>query len=89
MKRIVYILLTMFLGLLLSFFVHVALEMPSLTYIVEGGAQVGLVPLLTWVQWVPVHRYSTIIIALGGIVGGWFLGRHWWYIVYVEKRRFK
>ena len=89
MKRIVYILLSMFLGLLLSFFAHVALEMPALSYLVEGGAHAGDAPVLIWTRWQSVHEAGTVLIALAGLVGGWFLGRYWWRLVYVERRRFK
>lgn len=86
MKRIIYIALTMVLGLLLSFFLHFALEMPALNYLVEGGLYTGSLPLWTLNEWLPIHRTTTLVIALGGLVGGWFLGRSWWHTVYEERR---
>lgn len=82
MKRKIYILLTMFLGLMLSQFVHTGLEMLALTWLVDTGD-------ITWEAWRMLHATATVIIAVAGLVGGWFLGRHWWHVVYVEGRHFK
>lgn len=82
MKRVIYILLTMLLGLLLSFFAHVALEMPALSYLVEGGSHAGEEPLLTWAAWKHVHVIGTVLIATLGLLGGRRLGRAWWRVVY-------
>ena len=59
MKKVIYILLTIFLCLMLLFILHTVVAMP------------------TWVQY---------IFLIAGTVGGYFLGQHWWRVVYIQRR---
>ena len=58
-KKVVYVLLTIFLCLMLLFICNAVVDLP------------------TWVQY---------FVLLAGTVGGYFLGRHWWNVVYVQRR---
>ena len=70
-----YITLSAFLGLMLSFILHAVVE----TLILRGG--------VPWSFWHPnYHIPFTIILAVGGIFFGIWIGSIWWRIVYVEKR---
>jgi hypothetical protein len=59
MKKVIYILLTIFLCLMLLFILKTVVAMP------------------TWVQY---------IFLVLGTVGGYFLGQHWWKVVYIQRR---
>ena len=78
-KKAVYLLSTMVLGILLSFLVHAAIEMNYLNWLASRGevarfySSCVLPPLLQGTLW------------LGGIIGGWFLGQYWWRKVYIER----
>jgi hypothetical protein len=87
-KKIIYVLLTIFLGKLLGL---IAFEIISLVFVkasqragsvVEYDQVFGLVysPL-------PAYLFWTLISA--GAIGGFFLGLTWWGIIYVEHRRRK
>ena len=79
LKKAVYLFLSVILGLLLSFLAHTAIEMSYLYGSEKFGYSVSyynncfLPPVLQ------------IAILLGGIVGGFLLGRWWWQKVYVER----
>ena len=77
-KKAVYLLSTMFLGLLLSFLVHAAIEINYLNWLASHGRAATfyggcvLPPLLQAALW------------LAGIIGGCYLGQYWWRKVYIE-----
>lgn len=86
MKKAIYITLTVFLGLMLSFILHAFIEVAYIKYALSNGMQihgtyflgVGWCALPSWVQ------YTFPVL---GIVGGYFLGQYWWKVVYIKKRR--
>ena len=59
MKKVIYVLLTIFLCLMLLFILNAVVALPK------------------WVQYV---------VLVAGTVGGYFLGQHWWRVVYVQRR---
>ena len=59
MKKVIYILLTIFLCLMLLFILNAVVAMPK------------------WLQ-------NVFVVA--GTVGGYFLGQHWWRVVYIQRR---
>jgi len=85
MKKTVYVILALVLGLLLSFILHAALEIGYIVYAARAG--ITLVPYLNGSCFLPP------VLALGmavlGILGGLGLGFWWWDLVYVKKRRWK
>ncbi len=83
-KKTIYIILTMFLGLLLSFLAHAGIE----TWYIDNLLKQGVVPKansLTPHCFLPL--VLQIILSLLGLIGGYFLGKFWWRIIYVEKKR--
>lgn len=80
-KRAVYIILSMFFGLILSIIAHVISEVLYLRYAER----------ITWYNHIgsgscalhPISFYGIFII---GLLGGYMLGRFWWRMVYIEKR---
>ena len=84
-KRIIYIILTMILGAELSVLIYVELEMLYLRYLVVNN-----LPLINHTLFgygyflLPTSIFS--IILLLGLVGGFFLGRFWWHMIYEQKR---
>ena len=83
MKRTIYILLTMVLGLLLSFLAHAVIEMLYLqwaqahNHTIVWTTVLGLCALPLWLQ---------IALPVVGLVGGFLLGRMWWTMVYVNRK---
>ncbi|OGF24838.1 hypothetical protein A2331_04825 [Candidatus Falkowbacteria bacterium RIFOXYB2_FULL_34_18] len=85
MKRNFYILMTIVLMLELSFLAHSLIERYYIDLVLEKGETLNntfffgfLYCVLPW--WV---QYSLLILA---VTGGYFLGKFWWRIVYIEKR---
>ncbi len=73
----------MFLGLLLSFMIHAAIEIWYINRLLATGRPPQPSSL--------VHNCFLpsslqIILLLAGLVGGYFLGRIWWRIIYIEHR---
>jgi hypothetical protein len=84
MKRLFYITLVSFLFVLLATILHAAIEIPVLA-ILTGNMELygnGWV----WRNWPLLHAVFGNILWFGGAVLGYFFGRLWWRILYVEKR---
>jgi hypothetical protein len=79
LKKAVYLSASVILGLLLSFLMHTWIEIKYLELAAEQGRVVvfygacALSPLLQGGLW------------LLGAIGGYFLGRWWWKIVYIDR----
>ena len=88
LKRIIYLIVSICIGILMSYIAHALLEIWQLTKMEEKGYQVawydhfgvGVCALPPYLQ------YGIFVL---GILGGLFLGFWGWRIVYVEKRRWK
>lgn len=74
----------MFLGWLVSMLVHGLIEIPVLGMIT--GEVGGYGNNIVWQNWRLVHGLGGLILSLGGVLLGFFLGRKFWQILYVEKR---
>jgi len=87
MKRRLYILLCVVLGLMLGFLLHSLVEVLVIDRLIASAdaAPYGL----TWAQWFHAHTAWTVVTTAGGVIGGYFLGISWWRIVYIEKRHWR
>jgi hypothetical protein len=85
MKKIIYVTLFTFLGLLLATLIHVAIEYPLLT-IITNNFEYWQNTFL-WQHWPTLHRFAGGAIWIGGAVFGYLMGQRYWRIIYVEKLR--
>lgn len=84
MKKQIYIFLSIILGVLISFLIHGILEIFVIFLLTINFRIFGLG--LSWENWFFIHASATFFLLAAGIIGGYFLGRKWWRIIYVEKR---
>lgn len=82
LKKIIYIIASMFLGFLLLLIVHAWIEMWYIDSILSKGIapQSGQCFLPKELQ---------IMFPIAGLAFGYILGQRWWQIVYVEKRHWR
>jgi len=85
-KKTIYIIATMFLGLLLSFLAHAGIEIWHINRLLGRGIT-PKASSLTHNCFLPASLQ--IVLLLAGLVGGYFLGQTWWRIIYIEHRRKK
>lgn len=85
MKRIIYISLFTVLGIILSFLIHAAIEIPILWLFIKDFDQYGLG--LSWQSWYLIHYIGSIVLLFIGIIFGYFQGKHWWKVIYIERRK--
>jgi O-antigen ligase len=78
--HVVYLCLTTVLGVLLSLLVHAAIEA---AYLRDAEAKETAIH---WSFGCALHPALQLGLLLAGAVGGFFLGRYWWRMVYVERR---
>lgn len=84
-KRTVYISLFVLLGIIVSFLVHVAIEIPVIYYLIGDFDERNLG--LSWDQWFLIHHIFTVALFAAGVYVGWRQGRRWWHALYVKKKR--
>ena len=85
MKRKIYIILTIFLGILLGVIIEASIEK---AYINEMLSQ-GTIPESTWRNSCYLPPIVPVLFLAGGAALGYVLGVRWWQIVYVEKRHWR
>jgi Sec-independent protein secretion pathway component TatC len=86
-KRTIYITSFTLLGILLSTIVHAAIEIPVINLLVADFDRYSLV--LSWGQWFLVHHVGTVILWVAGVAFGYWQGKYWWQVIYVEGKRFR
>lgn len=79
-KRIVYIVLFIVLGVLLQFLVHVALEYTYLKLLFRNFELYGFG--LSWDTWFTIHHVSSIVLFFLGVAFGFWQGMYWWQRLY-------
>lgn len=84
MKKYFYIVAFMFLGFLVSMLVHALIEIPTLAVITRDPDTMA--DSYIWQNWWFFHGIGGRALSVGGILLGFFLGRKFWQILYVEKR---
>lgn len=78
-KNFFYLMASMVLGLLLSLNLHVLIEVNYLKYLAAQGKSAVF---YGGCALPPVIQSSLLLL---GVLGGFFLGRFWWRIIYVER----
>ncbi|MCH7883266.1 hypothetical protein IIA95_02540, partial [Patescibacteria group bacterium] len=79
----VYLSLFIILGIIASFLIHAAIEIPIINLLVKDFDKYGLG--FTWQQWYRIHHVGSVILLLLGIVVGYLQGKHWWKVIYITK----
>lgn len=84
MKKFLYISLFGFLGFLISFIVHVIIEIPIIYIAISNFDKYTFG--LSWDQILLIHTIFTVILSLGGITMGIWMGFKGWKYIYVDKK---
>lgn len=84
MKKTVYIISFTALGMLLQFLLHAFVEMWYIGLLLRDFAAFGFG--LSWDDWFMIHAILTAIFFIGGATIGFYAGKKWWQIIYVEQR---
>jgi hypothetical protein len=80
MKRSLYLFLCVLLGVLISTIVHGVIEKTYITLLLTDYDTWSFG--LTWDLWSTIHNVITVLLLIVGAVGGLFVGKRWWNIVY-------
>jgi len=83
LKKIIYLTISMILGLLLSFIAHALIEMAYLTGNLNHNQ------LVKFYGGCALPPFIQLLLLLIGIGGGLFLGSFWWQKIYVERKWLK
>ena len=87
MKRKIYLGLTMLLGVELMVIIHTLLESWYVSAFIASASRPVRYGFWFISSYLP--PWLSALLLIGGLVGGFFLGRWWWQIVYVEKRHWR
>jgi hypothetical protein len=80
LKQTIYLAAAIVLGLLLSFLAHVFIEMEYLAWADSAGKVVAFYGSCA------LHPALRAALWLAGGIGGFYLGRYWWRLVYIDRR---
>lgn len=79
LKKAVYLFASTILGALLSFIAHAIIE---ISYLHWATSQNHIIAFYNGCALLPTIQIALLLI---GIIGGFFLGRFWWRIIYIER----
>lgn len=79
-KHVVYVAFATLLGIFLSLLAHAAIEMVYLRAADRAGH------IVVWYGGCALHPALQIGLVVAGGVGGFFLGRYWWRMLYVQHK---
>ena len=80
MKKIVYIILFVFLGVLAQFLLHALIEIPYINLLLHDFEKFGFG--LSWGSWELIHHVGTVVLLLAGVLLGFWQGKYWWHKLY-------
>jgi len=83
MKKVIYIILFTFLGILLQFLIHGLIEVWYIGLLTSNFVKYGFG--LSWSQWFIIHHIATVILFLVGALFGFWQGKLWWKRLYEKK----
>jgi len=84
MKKLIYILSFVALGILLQFLLHAWLEMWYIGLLTNNFDKYGLG--LSWDFWFIIHYFFTIVLFMAGGIFGFWQGQFWWERIYEKKK---
>jgi polyferredoxin len=84
-KRNIYILLSIFLGILLGIIAEALVERAYINSMLSQG----IIPVSTWGGCYYLPPIFSALFLAGGAALGYVLGVRWWQLVYVEHRHWK
>jgi|GEM_PF-1549052 len=84
LKRKLYIILFACLGLMVAYFLYVLSTVATIFLLLLNFAQYSLG--LSWGVWSVVSKIWLGVILLSGWLIGMSLGKHFWRVIYIEKR---
>ncbi len=83
MKKQIYLVSFMLLGVLVGFLLHALIEVWYIRLLVRNFDKFSLG--FTWSAWQQFHDYGVIFLTLGFGGLGLFCGIHFWRILYVDR----
>ena len=83
MKKVIYIVLFTFLGILLQFLVHAAIEIPYISLLLSDFGKFGFG--LSWETWELIHYVATVVLLFAGAAFGFWQGKYWWHRLYENE----
>lgn len=84
MMRAVYISGFIALGVLLQAILHAVVEKWYIDLLLEDFATYSLG--LSWSTWFAIHHAAALALFAAGLLFGYWQGKKWWRIMYVERR---
>ena len=85
-KRTVYLLFAMLLGMILGDIAYDLLEVSFLSSLIaESGSRL----IVYGKDFFALRPLPEIVFDLAGVLGGYYAGKSWWRIIYIEDRRRK
>lgn len=85
MKKTIYILAFVILGIFLQFLIHAGIEIWYINRLLENFAKYGLG--FSWNFWFIIHYFFTILLFIIGVIFGFWQGQLWWEAIYEKKKR--
>lgn len=83
LKRKIYIILFIILGIILSFLAHAIIEMRYINLLLSDFGKYGFG--MSWQFWYNFHSIAAILLFALGALFGYYQGKYWWKVLY-EKR---
>ncbi len=86
MKKKIYIILFVSLGIILQFLIHALIEIWYIGLLISDFQKYSLG--FSWPQWFLIHYIGTAVFFIAGVIFGLWQGKFWWHKLY-EKNRIK
>jgi hypothetical protein len=83
MKKVIYIILFTFLGILLQSIIHGLVEVWYIGLLAGNFSRYGFG--LSWPQWFLFHHIATVILFFAGALFGFWQGKFWWKRLYEKN----
>ncbi len=84
MKKIIYIIYFVVLGVIAQFIVHAGIEILYISLLLSDFQKYSL--RFPWNQWFTVHHIGTVALLIAGILLGFWQGIYWWKRLYENKK---